>query len=422
MRSWVVISLLGLAVVLLGALGASRVVAVRQLGVLEAREDDPNPVKAQRVAGLRRSLESPHAFVRTVVDARTFRNGRKPKVIIDPDGHGAVIGAQVGPAGFALYRPGRPAVIINTYSGGKGAEDAEVADFDGDRAPDIVVGGLDDVTFELHNPRNGTCSDVFRCPWRKTVIDTKHPSHDVVAGDVDRDGTIDVATESGVYFNGRDAHDWTFAGRRLIARDREGTSLGDLAGDGILDIVAPYRSGTVLARFVNPLHHGGDPRRDVWAVEPIDAHPLFSGNMTTAIADINGDGRADVVLAPMYGGGGLVWYAAPKPGDHVWQRHMIDPTINFVHQGSLQIDDFTGDGHPDIAFAEQDQSPTRRVGIFYNVRGDGSRWREQILGLNGGHNIKAGRLGHDRRPSIVSARHGYFGGSNPLIAWKPRAR
>ena len=418
-RHRVVFPLLGFLVVL-GALGAWQAVSLHRLHVLEGRENDANPVKAQPVADLRRSMKSPLAFVRVVVDARTMLNGRKPKVIIDPDGHGAVIGAQAGRAGFALYRPGRPPVIINPYSGGMGAEDAQAADLDGDGPPDIVVGGLDDVTFELHNPRNGACSDVYRCPWTKTVIDTKHASHDVVVGDVDRDGTIDVATESGVYFNRRNEHDWPFAGRRLIARDGEGTSLGDLAGDGILDIVAPYRSGTILARFVNPLHHGGDPRHDVWAVQPIDAHPLFSGNMTTAIADINGDGRADIVLAPMYGGGGLVWYAGPKAGDHVWQRHMIAPTINFVHQGSLQVRDFTGDGRPDIAFAEQDQSPTRRVGIFYNVRGDGSRWREQVLGLNGGHNIKAGMLGHDRNPSIVSARHGYFGGANPLVAWKPQ--
>ena len=140
--------------------------------------------------------------------------------------------------------------------------------------------------------------------------------------------------------------------------------------------------------------------------------------MTTAIADVNGDGRNDIVLAPMYEGGGLVWYQAPKDVSGVWQRHMIDGTVNFVHQGSLQIGDFSGDGHPDIAFAEQDQSPTRRVGVFYNVKGNGTSWHLQILSLNGGQNIKVGRTGSDRRLSILTARHGYFGGANPLILWE----
>src|SRR6185312_7534499 len=91
---------------------------------------------------------------------------------------------------------------------------------------------------------------------------------------------------------------WTFIGRDLIPRDGQGTSLADLEGDGILDVVAPYRSGTILARFVNPLHHDGDPARNAWQVQPIDEHPLFSGNMTTAVADINGDGHNDILLAP----------------------------------------------------------------------------------------------------------------------------
>jgi hypothetical protein len=416
-RRWAIVALLG-CFVLIAGFTARSVLAVHQLHQLIARQDNPNPTKANGLPGLRRSIARPIPFVRVVVDAVSHPNGRKPKIIIDPDGAGPVIGAQDGRAGFTLYRPGRPPAVINRdVSGG---EDAQVADVDGDGEPDIVVGGIDGPTYFLRNPRNTGCADAYRCPWPKALVDSAHSSHDVVVGDVDGDGSIDVATESGVFFNGGKGRRWSFAGRDLIARDGEGTTLADLAGDGISDVIAPYRSGTILARFVNPLHHGGDPQHDVWTVEAIDAHPPFSGNMTTAIADINGDGRRDVVLAPMYGGGGLVWYAGPKPGNTVWQRHTIDPTVNFVHQGSLQLLDFNGNGRPDIAFAEQDQSPTRRVGIFYNVNGDASKWQLQILGLNGGHNIKAGVLGHDIRPSIVSARHGYFGGPNPLVAWEPR--
>ena len=200
------------------------------------------------------------------------------------------MGAQDGPSGFALYRSGKPPRIIDTYPGGGiGFEDAQAADFTGNRYPDIVVGGLDHVTFVLYNPRDDGCSDVYRCTWRRSVIDDRHNSHDVLTGDVDRDGKADIVTESGIYFNRGRQQKWLFAGRNLIARDGEGTSVGDIANDGIVDIVAPYRSGTVLARFVNPLHNGGDPARDVWKAQAIDAHPLFSGNMTTAIAQ---SGRA----------------------------------------------------------------------------------------------------------------------------------
>jgi hypothetical protein len=407
------------ALVALAILGAWKLQGIHELHLLEGREFDPNPVKAETLANLHRSRSSPLPFTRMVIDGKTLLNGRKPKVIIDPDGQGAVVGAQEGPSGFALYRPGKPARIIDSYPGGGiGFEDAQATDFTGNRYPDIVVGSLNNVTFVLYNPRDDGCSDVYRCTWSRSVIDDRHPSHDVLTGDVDRDGKADIVTESGIYFNRGRQQKWQFAGRNLIARDGEGTSLGNIANDGILDIVAPYLSGTVLARFVNPLHSGGNPARDVWKVQAIDAHPLFSGNMTTAIADVNGDGRNDIILAPMYGGGGLVWYQAPTSASGAWQRHVIDPTVNFVHQGSIQIGDFSGDGRPDIAFAEQDQSPTRRVGVFYNMKGNAMSWRLQVLSLNGGQNIKVGATGSDHRLSILTARHGYFGGANPLILWK----
>lgn len=391
--------------------------------VLAAREFDPNPIKAKSVRGIRPVLSLPVPFQRIMVDSRIARNGRKPKVFINPDGRETVVGAQLGQAGFALYPPGRPAVLITPYSRGTGAEDAQSADIDGDGAPDIVVGGLDDKTYVLHNPlHDAGCSDVYRCSWDIRMIDKSHASHDVVVGDVDHNGRIDVATENGIYFNDGKGEPgkgqrWTFVRRDVIARDGQGTSLADLEGDGILDVVAPYH-GTILARFVNPLHHHGDPLHERWKVQAIDAHPLFSGNMTTAIADVNHDGRNDVILAPMYGGGGLVWYEAPAVAGGAWHRHLIDKTVNFVHQGSLQPADFNGNGSPDIAFAEQDQSPTHRVGVFYNVNGDGSKWRLQVLSAGGGHNIKVGLLGTDKRPSILSALHGYFGARNPLLLWR----
>lgn len=407
----------GCVVVLLGALASWNLYAGSDAVRRGAGRESPrNHVKAEPVAGIQSSLRTPFAFARSVVDPTTRSNGRKPKVLIDPDGRGGVVGAQDGAAGFVLYRPGKPPAVIDRHVGK--SEDAQSADVNGDGAPDIVVGGLDGVTYVLQNPRPSACADVYRCRWSRSVIDDDgaHPSHDVIVGDVDRDGTIDVATESGIYFHRRAQGGWLFAGRDRIARDAEGTSLADLSGDGIPDVVAPYRSGTILARFLNPLHRGGDPAREAWAVEPVDPHPPFTGNMTTAVADVNRDGRNDVILAPMYGGGGLFWYENPGRAG-IWRRHAIDRTVNFVHQGSLQIADFIGDGHPGIAFAEQDQSPTRRVGIYYNVDGDGTRWRLQVLSTDGGHNIKVGRLGPDHRLALVSARHGYFGGRNPLVVW-----
>jgi hypothetical protein len=376
--------------------------------------------EAPIAGGIQRSLTVPVAFSRVVVDDKMQPIGPEPNVIIDPDGRGGVVGAENGSAGFALYRPGKSPAVISTFARSAGEEDAQVADFDGNKTPDIVVGGSNGITFILYNPLHGKCATVYQCPWRRGVVDDDrtHLSRDVVVGDIDRDGAVDIVTEAGVYFNSGRRGRWQFVGQRLIARDGDGTTLGDFTGNGILDIVAPYRSGTVLARFINPLHHGGDPKRDVWTEQAIDPHPLFYGNMTTAVADINGDGRKDIVLAPMHGGGGLVWYEAPKNDTGPWRRHVIDPTINSVHQGSLQIGDFSGRGHADIAFAEQGRSPTRRVGIFYNVAGRGTQWRLQVLSHKGAQNIEVGMLGGGKRLSIVCVRAQSPGRNNELLAWE----
>jgi hypothetical protein len=382
---------------------------------LERATDDPNPVRAHALATVHRSPERPVPFERIVLDSQPQPNGRKPKVIIDPDGRGGVAGALDGAAGFMLYPAAGREVLVSR--GGEG-EDAQTIQLRRDGLPDIVVGGLSGTTYLLLNPRHDGCADVYRCAWERRVVGTGHPSHDVVTGDLDRNGTLEIVTESGIYYPRPDGERWTFVGRSVVQRDGEGTSVGSFASDGILDIVAPYERGTKLARFINPAHWGADPTRTIWPSQIIDASPRFTGNMTTAVADVDGDGHNDIILAPMYGGGGLVWYRNPPNGRGPWRRHLIDPSVNFVHQGSLQIGDFTGTGRPDIAFAEQDQSPTRRVGVFYNVRGDGSRWRLQVLSTDAGHNIKVGYLGRDRLPTILSAPHGAEGLTNPLVAWR----
>jgi hypothetical protein len=77
-----------------------------------------------------------------------------------------------------------------------------------------------------------------------------------------------------------------------------------------------------------------------------------------------------------------------------------------------------GDGSPDLVLAEQEQSPTKRIAVFYNVKRDGSTWERQILATTGGHNPKIGKIGKDRRPSLLNANHGFYGAPNPIELWR----
>ena len=375
-----------------------------------------------------------HDFTRIVVDGRLYPNHRKPKVIADfaADGDPGVA-AQAGRDGFAIYRP--PCFrrhIINRWSAASGDEDAQAGDIDGNGMLDIVVGGLNGMTYWLENPLKSG-KDPYDSYWPMHRIGTGHPSHDVVVGDAFKRGSLDVATESGIWHRANPRTEssvirflqaihergpWSLI--KTIPRSDEGTSLVDVTGDGYLDVVAPYQS-TSLAWFENPAHHGGDPYLAMWTSHVIDHHPGFSakgGGMTTAAADFNGDGRLDIAMAPMYARGDLVWYEAPADRRvGTWIKHVIG-AIAYVHQGSLQVADFDGDGALDIGFAEQEQSASRRIGIWYHHR-TGNDWSLSVLARTGGHNIRAGRVGHDLLPSLLTANHGYTGIDNPLELFRP---
>ena len=352
-------------------------------------------------------------FERVVVDPAISHNGHKPKVIADFAREGIFgIAAATAGEGMNVYRPpGWTKVLINSYHRDGGEEDAQAVDINGDGAPDIVIGGLDNEVVWLENPLPSG-KDPYQSPWTLHTIGTA-PSHDVVVADMDGDGKTDVIANGGVLFqNGPDS--WMLVGRPLIDRNAEGTMVGNIVGDSVPDIIAPDARHR-LVWFENPRHGRGDPRTQAWT-----PHVIAVGfeRMAIAVADLNHDGRLDVMMAPMYHEGGLVWLENPPDPRHGnWVRHEIDSSINFVHQGSLQVADFNGDGNLDIAFAEQEQSPTRRVGVFYSNDREGHAWTLQVLARTGGHNIKVGRIGRDTRPSILNANHGFFGVPNPLEVW-----
>jgi len=245
----------------------------------------------------------------------------------------------------------------------------------------------------------------------------------MILADLDGDGKMDVATEDFIYFQNSPTS-WTKVQYNNAFR---GAALLDLgSGNGSINLVstgpAPYNA----VWFENPREHGGNARTGAWVMHTIGpAYTCGSNNCPDGpyvavygAADLNGDGRMDVVVSQSEGvtsppppPGGLIWYEAPADRRNgQWIKHTIDSTFQDGH--NVRIADMNGDGTLDLVEAEQEQSPQRRVSVFYN---DGhGNFTQQVLSNSSGHNPVVTDVGGDGDLDIFSSPHGFYGVPNPL--------
>jgi hypothetical protein len=292
--------------------------------------------------------------------------------------------------------------------GGYKTVDGEAGDIDGDGDLDIVMGGL--IWYE--NPRPAT--DPAKSLWPAHRV-ADHPTHDLELADLDRDGDLDIVTRDQSEFGhkaGNEIHVWrqdkgdTWSHAVIKCPHGEGLCLADLDSDGDADIV----TGGIW--FENP-------RRLVSHIWPRHAFAEWHPSATVQTADINSDGRLDVVLSPSELKGQwhrLSWFEAPAdPRQPDWPEHTIVDRIECVIHG-LVTADFDGDGVPDVAASEmhQGQDPDE-VALFLN-RNAGATWDKQVLSTKGSHYIRAGDFGADGDIDLLGAN--WSGPYQPVELWE----
>jgi type 1 glutamine amidotransferase len=323
------------------------------------------------------------AFTQIILDAKQSPWG---KAIGDIDGDGFV-DVLAGFAHGGVYWYAYP-TWAKHFIGNNGGDDLQIADINNDGAMDVITNGDQIVWYE--NPR-GTGGDPGANRWQRHVIDSSTGSHDIVVGDVNGDGRLDVIirVEFGPTFlylqKGSDS--WT---KVAITRANNGNGLAllDVNNDGRVDIV---ENGYWLEQ-------PPDAVEGTWVRHDFAPWPAGCSVM---VADVNHDGRPDVILSPSESEGKISWFEMPKdPLKDTWIEHIILPAVSYVHR--VRVADFDNDGSLDVAFAEMDQSKTNRIGVIYND-GSGMSWTLQILGMPAGHNIAVGDIDNDGDVDILNA-------------------
>jgi len=214
----------------------------------------------------------------------------------------------------------------------------------------------------------------------------------VALGDISGNGKLDILASTGddgetIWFEqGETPWEWT---RHVVhqipdePREIEGSDLGDFNGDGVLEAIAlDQPNGNIYL-----LKPGDDPRQP-WQAAVIQADRPFV--QATMVTDLNGDGRPDLLYTwegDAEGRGGIHWLelTGDDPLDPAhWTDHIL-----ITHESAWWLVperlDMSGNGHAtDIVYTARNirsRNPGARPGLYWleAPASPGDPWTRHII-------------------------------------------
>ena len=225
---------------------------------------------------------------------------------------------------------------------GPAPSDTIAGDFDGNGSPDIaVVGGngyASDVRI-LVNDGAGRFRVAPGSPFR-----AGDEAYSILSADFNDDGKLDLAVtgrQVRIYL-GEGSGRFSSGPPVQLATSPESLQADDLNSDGRPDLVAVTRSETGGLRIAILINDGSA------GFAPHDGPPITGGPnwVSIALADFNGDGKQDLVLAKNNAADLSIF---PGDGSGGFGSAVLVPAG--TGPSNVRTSDFNTDGHPDLAVA-----------------------------------------------------------------------
>lgn len=229
---------------------------------------------------------------------------------------------------------------------------------------------------------------------RHTIDNTSRGADGVKLGDLNGDGRLDIVSgweeggEVRVYLNPGPAKARDPWPRVTVGKvgNVEEAIFADLDGDGRLDVVSGTEGRTCTIYWHRFTGQSGELlRTERWRTEIFPATQSAAMWMQAAALDLDGQRGAELLLGAKNEGATIGWLQAPeRPHDlAAWSYHALRPTGWIM---SLLPHDMDGDADPDLVFTDRKGERTglawlENPGASANL--EHREWREHPIGALG---------------------------------------